>query len=92
MSSKVNFNALGKRLPQIEPASSGAAGGATTGGGAVRPRRQRPKLTRDKLLLLLLGGRPPPEPPGRVVEGVLVERGRAGVAHRTSMSWDELGV
>lgn len=54
MSSKVNFNAVGKRPPGATSPSVDTPGGTTAGTGASRPG-QRPKLTRDKLLILLLG-------------------------------------
>ena len=53
MSSKVNLNAVGKRVASAPPASSD---GTRTGTGtAARPPRRRSRLTRDKVLILLLG-------------------------------------
>ena len=51
MSSKVNFNSVGKRVASAPPASSDG----TRTGTAARPPRRRPRLTRDKVLILLLG-------------------------------------
>ena len=54
MSSKVNFNSVGKRVPKAAATASDASGEASTG-GSTRPARRRPRMTRDKMLILMLG-------------------------------------